>query len=210
MPDYQLQVSGGQLDKLNHQQPGENVLINGDKRVNQRDFDGDWSGLSDGDYGYDRWKKSGSNMVQVVEAGNFVSSTVYTLSGDAVAATQITSPASGDWTVTVSQSADNIKLEYGEYATAFNPPLMSASLADCQRYYEAGIWSGDATTYQSSTDARFYGCFKAVKRAAPSVTVTAGGGGGGVSSTTADLLGIRVQADSGTAFTFTFTADSEL
>ena len=112
-----------------------NVIINGDKRINQEDFGGNWSALSDGDYGFDMWKKSGSNMVQIIEAGNFVNSADYTLSGDGVVETQITSPASGNWTISVSQSATNIKLEYGEYSTAFVPDLYSVNLGKCLRFF---------------------------------------------------------------------------
>ena len=161
MADYQLQVTGEELDQLNSQQPGRNILINGDKRVNQRVFSGDWSTLSDGEYGYDRWKKAGSNMVQIVESGTFIRGAVYTLSGAGVSETQVTSPASGNWTIAVSQSANNIKLEYGGYATKFISENIAESFAKCARYFyrlfanQVNASSG-ASSFKSYSSGSFY------------------------------------------------------
>ena len=49
----------------------KNLLINGNKWINQRGFVGDWSALSVGAYGYDRWKKHASGIEQIIEGGWF-------------------------------------------------------------------------------------------------------------------------------------------
>jgi hypothetical protein len=95
-----------------------NILINGEvSRINQRDFDGNWSGLSDGDYGYDRWKRAdASNISQVVEEGNFIPDAEYVLSGTNVTTQVVTAPSSGNWTITVPNTASYVQLERGSVA----------------------------------------------------------------------------------------------
>ncbi|MEJ3666521.1 phage tail fiber protein [Stutzerimonas stutzeri] len=115
-----------------------NRLINGDMRINQRGFNGVWTGLAEGAYGYDRWKRSGSNIQQVIEAGNFRPSTVHTLSGSGVATQQITSPASGHWTITVPNTALNVQVEEGPIATPFEFRHLGCELSLCQRYFWRG------------------------------------------------------------------------
>ena len=57
---------------------GYNVLINGDFRINQREFDGNWAGLSDGDFGYDRWiRHSSGRIVQQTEGVNILPDNTY-------------------------------------------------------------------------------------------------------------------------------------
>ena len=121
----------------------KNVLINGDGRVNQRNFDGNWIGASIGEYGYDRWYKAdASNKGQVIEAGNFKPNTVYTVSGVGVTTSQIVSPASGNWTVTVPFTATKVQLEKGSVATDFEIRDFSAELLLCQRYYQSSFNHG--------------------------------------------------------------------
>lgn len=112
-----------------------NILINGDFRINQRSFAGNWGTLSDGDYGYDRWKKSGANNQQVVEEGNYKPNTTYTLSGVGISTSTITSPASGHWTITVPNTASKIQLEEGRIQTPFELRNIGVELSLCQRYY---------------------------------------------------------------------------
>ena len=59
----------------------KNVLINGSFRINQRGFDGIWTNLSDGEYGYDRWYWDTSNLrkSQKVEAKNMLHNFEYSL-----------------------------------------------------------------------------------------------------------------------------------
>lgn len=123
----------------------KNKLINGSMGINQRGFNGVWSGLSDGDYGYDRWKRyDASNIAQIIEAGNFKPSTKHTLSGTNVTTAQITSPASGNWTIVVPNNAINIQLEEGEYATPFEQRPIGLELMLCQRYFWKGTLPGNA------------------------------------------------------------------
>lgn len=129
----------GAVDEVVANLKNRNVLINGDFRVNQREFAGDWSVLADGDYGYDRWKKLGTNIQQVVEDVNFVNDAVYTLSywvGSVQTVSQITAPASGHWTITVPNTATKIQLELGTLSTPFELRPIGEELALCQRYYE--------------------------------------------------------------------------
>jgi hypothetical protein len=137
----------------------KNKLINGEvTRINQRAFNGTWSGKSvwetqpatiagkEAAYGYDMWFRSNAarsdgtganeNMAQWIEAGNYRPSTVHTLSGTGVTTTNITSPASGDWKIVVAQGATNVQLEEGAVATPFEIRSIRYELAECQRYYE--------------------------------------------------------------------------
>jgi hypothetical protein len=136
----------------------KNKLINGEvTRINQRAFNGTWSGKSvwetqpatiagkEAAYGYDMWFRSNAarsdgtganeNMAQWIEAGNYRPNTVHTLSGTGVTTTQITSPASGDWKIVVAQGATNVQVEEGSVATPFELRSIRYELAECQRYY---------------------------------------------------------------------------
>lgn len=114
-----------------------NILINGAMIINQRGFSGSWSLLPVGAYGYDRWKKNDTtSIVQVIEAGNFIPNSTYTLSGTNIVTQQIGSPASGNWIVVVPSNARNVQLEFGNVATPFENRHVSIELAMCQRYYQ--------------------------------------------------------------------------
>jgi len=149
-PAISYTTSGAQFTK--------NKLINGEvTRINQRAFNGTWSGKSvwetqpativgkEAAYGYDMWFRSNAarldgtgasdNMAQWIESGNFRPSTVHTLSGTGVTTTQITSPASGDWKIIVAQGATNVQVEEGNVATPFELRSIRYELAECQRYY---------------------------------------------------------------------------
>jgi hypothetical protein len=124
--------------KINNIGPSfKNILINGEvTRINQRVV-ANWAAVANGAYGYDRWKKiDASNMTQIVEAGNFLPSTIYTLSGVGVTTEQLTSPASGNWTLpSIPITATNVQLEEGPVATPFELRPIGTELALCQRYY---------------------------------------------------------------------------
>ena len=93
------------------------------------------------EYGYDRWRATATAMVQVVEDGSYKPNTVYTLSGDGVQTQQITSPASGDWTIPeIPRTARNIQLEEGTVATPFEQRPIGLEFSLCQRYYQKMYW----------------------------------------------------------------------
>lgn len=116
----------------------KNKLINGEvTRINHRGV-ANWAAVANGAYGYDRWKKiDANNMTQIIEAGNFRPSTVHTLSGQNVTTQQITSPASGNWTLpNIPITATNVQLEEGLEATPFEVRHIGFELGLCQRYYQ--------------------------------------------------------------------------
>jgi len=123
-----------------------NKIINGNMRINQRGFNGTWTGLAEGAYGFDRWKRSGTNIQQVIEEGNFKPNTVHTLSGTGVTTQQITSPASGHWTITVPNTATNVQVEEGTVATPFEHRPYGVEYELCRRFTRVksglGILSG--------------------------------------------------------------------
>jgi hypothetical protein len=152
-----------------------NILINGDFRVNQRGFNGTWSGLSNGDYGFDRWKKSDSDIQQVVEAGNFVPSAVYILSGTNVTTTLLTAPSSGNWTITVPNTATNIQLELGRVATPFERRPIGLERALCERYYQRYVGNSNivhAASRGADSAIDFTVPVLSVLRAVPTVTTS--------------------------------------
>lgn len=115
----------------------KNKLINGEvTRINQRGV-ANWAAVANGAYGYDRWKKiDASNMTQIIEDGNYRPNTVHTLSGIGVTTQQITSPASGHWTLpNIPIAATNVQVEEGLEATPFEVRHIAFELGLCQRYF---------------------------------------------------------------------------
>ena len=124
----------------------KNLLINGDFRINQRSFSGDWSTLNIGDYGYDRWKKHANGIEQIIEGGWFAPGTYYlswqggTGSGavDGVTVTNGSAMTITDnsqsISVVVPDNATLIQFER-ENASAFEYIHYATELALCQRYY---------------------------------------------------------------------------
>jgi len=97
---------------------GKNILINPNNTINQRGFSGDWSSVSVGEYGYDRWRKwDATQKVQPIIEGNYKPNTVYTLSNNGVFVATLTSPASGVWNVITLQTNNNLQLEEGSEIT---------------------------------------------------------------------------------------------
>lgn len=140
---------------------GRNILINGDSRVNQRGFDGNWAGLALNEYGYDRWQRDFSPLVgkaQRVEISNLQEHTTYVLSWEggkecsivdtdgntylpysespAVFTTATLTGARNYVSIRLEEAnATNIKLELGSQPTPFQVTDYGAELAKCQRYY---------------------------------------------------------------------------
>lgn len=123
-----------------------NVLLNGRLNINQRNAT--IAAAAIGAYGPDRWKKvDASNMTQIVEDGNYKYSSVYTLSGNGVTTQQITSPASGHWTIpSIPITATYVQLELGSIATPFDQRPIGLELTLCQRYFSTFYLSLDWTT----------------------------------------------------------------
>jgi hypothetical protein len=133
--------------------------------------------VATGAYGEDRWKKTAVGMTQIIEEVNYLPSTVYTLSGTGVTTQQITSPASGNWTLPdIAVTARLIQLEIGDTATPFEHRSYGDELQRCQRYYEIisrAIATSNYGTIWSQPLNVFSNCwtnveFKVTKRATPS------------------------------------------
>lgn len=113
----------------------KNLIINGNEKINSRNFNGDWSSIAIGAYGYDRMKKaSTTEKSQTIEDGYYIPNTTYTLSGTNITTQQLTSPSSGNWVLTFPQNAINIQLEEGDVATPFERTDPAIELLRCQRY----------------------------------------------------------------------------
>lgn len=136
----------------------KNIIINGDKRVNQGEYAG--GVLADGVYGYDRWKgaDSDANIEQIIEQQNIRTSD-YTISfdggGTATVAgvsglssgDSISIVVSGNISVKVPKGATNIQLEEGLFKTPFEQRPYGLELLLCQRYLPYMVGGGDYSTH---------------------------------------------------------------
>ena len=117
----------------------KNILINPNNTVNQRGFNGDWDSIAIGEYGFDRWRKwDTTQKVQPIIEGNYIPSTVYTLSNNGVFVATLTSPASGIWNVIVLQTYNNLQLEEGTKVTNKEFRHKELEEALCYAYFEKG------------------------------------------------------------------------
>jgi len=171
-----IQVGGVDVFKFGSDTSGQlagfrNILINGKLTINQRGVT--IAAAANGAYGPDRWKKvDASNMTQIVEAGNFKPSTVYTLSGINVVEAQITSPASGDWNIgSIPITASYVQLEEGSIATPFEQRPVGLELSLCQRYYERVVYGSFYIPATAATIMYSPHYFKVSKRVTPTVTL---------------------------------------
>jgi len=150
-----------------------NILINGNLNVNQRGLS--IASVATGAYGEDRWKKTAGGMTQIVEEVNYLSSTVYTLSGTGVTTQQITSPPSGNWTLPdIPVTARLIQLEVGNTATPFEHRSYGQELALCQRYFQP-FGAGAVGAEESASQASFGITFAAPMRTNPTNTLRQAG-----------------------------------
>lgn len=136
----------------------KNIIINGDFRVNQRGAATITDTTQDpgGEYTYDRWIYTGGTIKQRVEDGNYEPNSVYTLSGDNITTIQLTSPASGTWTVDTGVSnPDNVQLEKGTVVTSFEKRPIGLELFLCERYYWKRWVQFDVTTNTIPTSSTY-------------------------------------------------------
>ena len=132
---------------LVNSKPNDNLLINGDRIINQREFAGGQPAANV--YGKDRWKGSadGLQIEQVVENTETISQSV-TISwqggtgtasvngvSDLNSGDNLILDTSGNYPVIVPTDASKIKLEYGEVATPYQARPIAEELALCERYY---------------------------------------------------------------------------
>jgi len=145
---------------------GQNILINPNLSINQR---GVTTLPASGQYWYDRWRSTGTGMVQVIEAGGYVQNAVYTYSGIGITTHQITAPTSGDWVTTeVPSTARQLKLELGTVATPFEHRPMAEEVGLCQRYYEKSeTFHKHDDAYPTGVALSWWISFNVVKRIIP-------------------------------------------
>ncbi|WP_263082145.1 hypothetical protein [Endozoicomonas sp. Mp262] len=141
----------------------KNLLINGDFKINQRSFDGNWAALANGTYGFDRWKKHANGIEQIVEAGWFPAGTYYLswqggtgdgqVDGVTVAknsSVEITDP-SQNISIVVPADATLVQFERGA-VSEFEYMHITSELALCYRYYQMPCKYAFLDGYSSSTD----------------------------------------------------------
>jgi hypothetical protein len=136
--------------------PRENLLINGDKLINQRGFAGGQPAA--GVYGFDRWKGDalGTRIEQVVENTETLSG-AYTISWVGGTGTadvdgqtglnsgdSVTMTATGNYSVIVPTDATKVKFERGNVATPYQAKPIGEELALCKRYYRKSYTYGVA------------------------------------------------------------------
>lgn len=92
------------LDELLSGLTSPNLCINNDlsNPVNIRNFNGDWSKVPVGGYGYDMWMKlSNTEMGHVIDAGQYKPEALYTVTKDDVILGEIKAPKTGPFIVPV-------------------------------------------------------------------------------------------------------------
>ncbi|HAS3542244.1 TPA: hypothetical protein I6167_002385 [Vibrio cholerae] len=138
---YKRRISRVGIDELMSAMSLPNLIANADltdNPINQRNFNGNWSSLAVGAYGYDQWMKvSATHMGYVIEAGKYRPNTKHTLTKDDVVLGEFMSPASGHWIVSVPfATSGKFDLYAGQFKRPWHP--VQDGLSRCQRYYERG------------------------------------------------------------------------
>lgn len=173
MIGYKRRISRVGIDELMSAMSLPNLIANADltdNPINQRGFDGNWTALAVGDYGYDQWMKvSATHMGYAVEAGKYRPSTKHTLTKDDVVIGEFMSPASGHWSVAIPfATSGKFDLYAGQFKRPWHPVLDGEFR--CLSSYEIG----ETTTLSNSTDTAsshyLKVSFSALKRKTPNVT----------------------------------------
>lgn len=207
-PTGVIQVGGIDVFRFGSDNSGalagfRNILINGDMRINQRGVT--IAAAANGSYGPDRWKKvNASNMTQIVEAGNFIPNSTYTLSGTGVTTQQIISPASGNWTLpNIPIAATNVQLEEGSIATPFEQRPIGLEMSLCERYYEHVTGVALTTTHSTFM-------MRQTKRVVPTLLLVSISTGTGFGAAPVDAKSIYQSSAHSTNASFILAASAEL
>ena len=202
-------IEGNKYNGVGNANP--NLLINGDRLINQRVFAGGQPAANV--YGADRWKGSadGLQIEQIVEntesldelatiswQGGTGTASVNGQSG-LISGETFTLTTSGNYSVIVPTDASKIKLEYGNTATTYQARPIGEELALCQRYYQTSYVGLLAlTVYTLNGDTRGSSIrLPVTMRATPAVSG---------SSISAGVLWFGAVSDGVNAPTCTFTA----
>lgn len=149
--------------------------------INQRNFDGNWSSLSDGDYGFDGWiKYNSTHKAQIIEMGEFKNQ-AYALSIGGVASGQITPPdgTASHWLVAVPFAADMIDLRVPGSGIAWHPETFQEKQSKCQSRYwvmDGRQYTAPATSKSDETTHYQYAKYPITMRTTPLATATSSSG----------------------------------
>ncbi|HDI3344729.1 TPA: hypothetical protein PMK43_001984 [Vibrio cholerae] len=145
------------IDELMSAMSLPNLIANADltdNPINQRGFNGNWSSLAVGAYGYDQWMKvSATHMGAVIEAGKYRPSTKHTFTKDDVVLGEFMSPASGHWIVAVPfATSGKFDLYAGQFKRPWHP--VQDGMQRCLWFFEKGkllITGGGSIAYLTAS-----------------------------------------------------------
>ncbi|AJF40890.1 hypothetical protein AVV29_gp088 [Vibrio phage phi 3] len=188
---YKRRISRVGIDELMSAMSLPNLCANADltdNPINQRAFNGNWSTLTTGAYGYDQWMKvSSTRMGYVIEAGKYRPNTKHTVTRDDVVIGEFTSPASGHFAVALPfATTGKFDIYAGQFKRPWHP--VQDGFDRCLEHYEVG----ESTYVNNSTTANrahYYQVrFTKRKRKVPSVLRTGNGSVNADSARTAFAL----------------------
>ncbi|EJL6304714.1 hypothetical protein NMR42_000635 [Vibrio cholerae] len=154
---YKRRISRVGIDELMSAMSLPNLIANADltdNPINQRGFNGNWSSLAVGAYGYDQWMKvSATHMGAVIEAGKYRPSTKHTFTKDDVVLGEFMSPASGHWIVAVPfATSGKFDLYAGQFKRPWHP--VQDGMQRCLWFFEKGkllITGGGSIAYLTAS-----------------------------------------------------------
>lgn len=157
MIGYKRRISRVGIDELMSAMSLPNLIANADltdNPINQRGFNGNWSSLAVGAYGYDQWMKvSATHMGAVIEAGKYRPSTKHTFTKDDVVLGEFMSPASGHWIVAVPfATSGKFDLYAGQFKRPWHP--VQDGMQRCLWFFEKGkllITGGGSIAYLTAS-----------------------------------------------------------
>ena len=140
---YKKRYSTTSLEQLLVMAQKPNLFVNSDHTklpFNQRNFDGNWSALSDGQYGLDRWMKySSTHKGFAVDDGEYLPNTPYTFDAEGITRKTLISPASGIWGIAVPFAADKMNGRCGRVLGDWHPEVQESKENSCLRHFVMGI-----------------------------------------------------------------------